>query len=251
MVTSLHSGNLAKPVLDVILYNYQLSRNVGAEGLLALTIVVQGSAALLRYLTPAFGRYAAEEQRLEGEFRFAHSRLIENNEEIAFYSGQENEKNIIERAYFGLIKHVNRVYRLRLAHGMVEDGIIKWLWGSLGLCICAIPVFFKSTSGLLEADFGNRTEGFVTNRRLLLSSSDAFGRVMMSYKELSELAGYTLRVTELLDTMDDIKAGHFQKKLVNAGAEENARGQSSHQPHYEIEVVCSPARPRSDIEERR
>ena len=99
-----YSGNLAKPVLDVILYNYQLSRNVGAEGLLALTVVVQGSAALrasfssislrgctvmlgctVRYLTPAFGRYAAEEQRLEGEFRFAHSRLIENNEESAFY----------------------------------------------------------------------------------------------------------------------------------------------------------------------
>ena len=38
----------------------------------------------VRYLTPAFGRYAAEEQRLEGEFRFAHSRLIENNEESAF-----------------------------------------------------------------------------------------------------------------------------------------------------------------------
>lgn len=68
-------------------------------------------------------------------------------------------------------------------------------------------------------------QGFVTNRRLLLSSSDAFGRVMMSYKELSELAGYTLRVTELLDTMDAIKAGRYQKKLVSsAGTEENAKG---------------------------
>ncbi len=25
-------ANLAKPILDVVLYNYQLSRNVGAEG---------------------------------------------------------------------------------------------------------------------------------------------------------------------------------------------------------------------------
>ena len=33
-------GNVAKPVLDVILYNYQLSRNVGAEGLVLLTIGV-------------------------------------------------------------------------------------------------------------------------------------------------------------------------------------------------------------------
>lgn len=39
-------SNLAKPVLDVILYNYQLSRNVGAEGLVLLTILVQSSAML-------------------------------------------------------------------------------------------------------------------------------------------------------------------------------------------------------------
>lgn len=39
-------SNLAKPVLDVILYNYQLSQNVGAEGLMALTFLVQTTAAL-------------------------------------------------------------------------------------------------------------------------------------------------------------------------------------------------------------
>lgn len=39
-------ANLAKPTLDVILYNYQLSQNVGAEGLVLLTVLVQTSAAL-------------------------------------------------------------------------------------------------------------------------------------------------------------------------------------------------------------
>ncbi len=42
-------SNLAKPTLDVILYNYQLSRNVGAEGLVLLTVLVQSSAALRMY----------------------------------------------------------------------------------------------------------------------------------------------------------------------------------------------------------
>ncbi len=65
--------------------------------------------------------------------------------------------------------------------------------------------------------------GFVTNRRMLLSSSDAFGRVMFSYKEITELAGYTSRVSTLLDVMDDIQAGRFEKKLVSAaGTDENA-----------------------------
>ena len=58
---------------------------------------------------------------------------------------------------------------------------------------------------------------------MLLSSSDAFGRVMFSYKEITELAGYTSRVATLLDVMEDIQAGHFEKKLVSsAGTDENA-----------------------------
>ena len=50
---------------------------------------------------------------------------------------------------------------------------------------------------------------------MLLSSSDAVGRIMFSYKEVTELAGYTSRVATLLNVMDDIQAGRFEKKFVS------------------------------------
>lgn len=53
---------------------------------------------------------------------------------------------------------------------------------------------------------------------MLLSSSDAVGRVMFSYKEITELAGYTSRVASLLNVMDDIQAGHYEKKLVSSAS---------------------------------
>ncbi|GAA5958524.1 hypothetical protein JCM21900_005425 [Sporobolomyces salmonicolor] len=215
-------SNIAKPILDVILYNFQLSRNVGAEGLIALTIVVQASAALLKLATPPFGRYAATSASLEGTYRFSHTRLLEHAEEIALLRGSETEKNLIERTYFSLVKHVNRTFRMRMWYGVVEEGIVKWLWGSLGLCVCAVPVFggrvFGAMTGGGEVDFGSRTEGFVTNRRLLLSASDALGRLMSTYRDLSELSGYTARVSELLDTMEDVKLGRYEKKLVGGGS---------------------------------
>ncbi|GAA5937099.1 hypothetical protein JCM1841_001882 [Sporobolomyces salmonicolor] len=215
-------SNIAKPILDVILYNFQLSRNVGAEGLIALTVVVQASAALLKLATPPFGRYAATSASLEGTYRFSHTRLLEHAEEIALLRGSETEKNLIERTYFSLVKHVNRTFRMRMWYGVVEEGIVKWLWGSLGLCVCAVPVFggrvFGAMAGGGEVDFGSRTEGFVTNRRLLLSASDALGRLMSTYRDLSELSGYTARVSELLDTMEDVKLGRYEKKLVGGGS---------------------------------
>lgn len=213
-------GNVAKPVLDVCLYSYQLSHTVGGEALVAMTLLVNRSAYLLRKLTPPFGAYAAEEQALEGDFRFAHARIIDNAEEIALLRGEFVEQNVIERAYFALIKHVNRIYRVRVGHGMIEEGIIKWLWGSIGLVVCAVPVFAKiPLPGMAtgkKANLGDRTESFVTNRRLLLSNSDAFGRFMHSYKHLSELAGYTARVSELLDVMKDVRKGHYVKALVSS-----------------------------------
>ncbi|PPQ67380.1 hypothetical protein CVT25_005959 [Psilocybe cyanescens] len=214
-------ANLAKPILDVILYNYQLSQNVGAEGVMGLTFFVQLSAMLLRYMTPPFGMYTALSAQMAGSLRHTHSRLVEFAEEIAFMKGETTEKMLIEREYASLIAHENNVLQRRWWFGCVEEGIIKWLWGSFGLALCAIPVFFKLPGDIRAVDLGGRTEGFVTNRRLLLSSSDAFGRVMYSYKDLSELAGYTARVSLLLDTMQDVRNGKFDKALVNSATKED------------------------------
>jgi ABC-type uncharacterized transport system fused permease/ATPase subunit len=52
---------------------------------------------------------------------------VESAEEIALYGGEETEKYIIERDYFGLVKHINRVLRMRIWHGIVEEGIIKYV----------------------------------------------------------------------------------------------------------------------------
>lgn len=217
-------SNLAKPILDMVIYNYSLSKSVGGEGLFFMALLVQVSANVMRALTPPFGKYVAEEARLEGEFRFQHTRLIDYSEEVALYSGHEAEKDTLDKGYFTLIKHVNRILRRRFYHGFMEDFVIKYFWGALGLGLCSLPVFFKIPGQDIMGTAKDNTESFVTNRRMLLSSSDAFGRIMFSYKEITELAGYTSRVSSLLDVMSDIQQGKFQKRLVSsASTEENAR----------------------------
>ncbi|KAI1381192.1 ABC transporter transmembrane region 2-domain-containing protein [Hypoxylon crocopeplum] len=216
-------SNLAKPILDMTIYTWSLSKSVGGEGVVFMSLLVQLSANVMRALTPPFGKYVADEARLEGEFRFQHSRLIDHSEEVALYHGHEAEKDTLDKGYFTLIKHVNYILRRRFYHGVMEDFVIKYFWGALGLLLCSVPVFFKLPGQLAgTVSMGDRTETFVTNRRMLLSASDAFGRIMFSYREIMELAGYTSRVASLLEVMDDIQAGHFEKKLVSSsGTEDN------------------------------
>ncbi|KAF2749180.1 hypothetical protein M011DRAFT_466293 [Sporormia fimetaria CBS 119925] len=244
-------SNIAKPVLDMVIYNYSLSRSVGGEGLFFMALLVQLSAQVMRALTPPFGKYVADEARLEGEFRFQHSRLIDYSEEVALYHGHEAEKDTLDKGYFTLIKHVNRILRRRFYHGVMEDFVIKYFWGALGLMLCSVPVFFK-IPGVEGKSMGDRTESFVTNRRMLMMSSDAFGRVMFSYKEITELAGYTSRVSTLLDVIEDIEKGHFEKKLVSsADTEENAavlRGRGTVTEASDIEFVDVPiVSPNGDV----
>lgn len=150
-------SNLAKPILDMIIYNYSLSRSVGGEGLFFMSLLVQLSANVMRALTPPFGKYVADEARLEGEFRFQHSRLIDYSEEVALFSGHEAEKDTLDKGYFTLIKHVNYILRRRFYHGFMEDFIIKYFWGALGLILCSVPVFFRLPSATSDS-MGDRTE---------------------------------------------------------------------------------------------
>jgi ATP-binding cassette subfamily D (ALD) long-chain fatty acid import protein len=77
------SGNILKPSLDILLFTSQLSRSLGIRGTLLLFGNYYLTARILRAVTPAFGRLAAVEARLEGEYRAGMGRIGREGEEVA------------------------------------------------------------------------------------------------------------------------------------------------------------------------
>ncbi|KZT53712.1 hypothetical protein CALCODRAFT_439721 [Calocera cornea HHB12733] len=210
-------GNLLKPTLDMIIFTTQLSRSLGGLGTVGLFANYFFTGYILRRVTPAFGKLAAVEARLEGEYRAGVGRIGRESEEIAFYGGGLREKSILARAYKRLISHVNSIYKIRIAYEWTEDYVIKYLWSAAGYLLMSIPVFLMPTRSVgVQAPGGpgekvwdqvaGRTESYISNRRLLLSLADAGGRLMYSNKDLAELAGYTSRVYTLLSTLHHLHA---------------------------------------------
>src|SRR5690606_41941084 len=76
---------------------------------------------------------------------------ISNAEEIAFYNGAELEHSILNRTYHRLIRHINSIYKIRIAYNMFEDFLIKYCWSASGLAMCAIPVFLDRKSTRLNS----------------------------------------------------------------------------------------------------
>jgi ABC-type uncharacterized transport system fused permease/ATPase subunit len=225
-------SQLSKPILDVALIAQQFfwatrGDNSSTKGVLPLAlcaVVIYATARILKMIQPPFGKLAAENQKLEGDLRFVHSRLITHAEEIAFYGGEHIELGMLQRSYVGLVKHMNVIFRTRIVYNMMEGFFMKYVWSILGLLMIAIPAFMfedktetaARAAGAVGDIISTRTSNYVTTRQLLVSAADAIERIMLAFKEVNELAGYTHNVYEMLSVFEDVRVGNYQKRSVAA-----------------------------------
>lgn len=220
-------SSLGKPLVDLATFNYQLWLSLGPLALTALISNYFATATLLRKVSPPFGKLKAAEARKEGEFRSLHARLIANAEEVAFYAGGPTEHVLLDAGFKSLKKWMEGIYRVRVGYNMLEDFVLKYTWSAFGYGVTALPVFLPQmglapepsrgggdAADALEArgssdKSGDRTRQFITNKRLMLNLADAGSRMMYSIKDLSELAGHTSRVFQLISALHRVHANHY------------------------------------------
>eukprot|EP00759_Apiculatamorpha_spiralis_P003203 PhF_6_TR11544/c0_g1_i1/m.18542/K05676/ABCD2, ALDL1; ATP-binding cassette, subfamily D (ALD), member 2 len=211
-------SNLGKPIFDLVLFLREMMHGLGRTAVLGASATAVISAVILHVVQPAFGYIIAHKAQAEGELRFAHVRLITNAEEVAFQRGDKIERKILDDLQKGVYRIMNILNIRRAGYNVIEGFLLKYVWGIVGLLTCAVPIFYPNLSPSVKnapKSVGESTEVLVVNRKLMGSSAEACERLMESLKDLSHLAGFANRLTQMLDVFEDVQNGKCVHATVN------------------------------------
>lgn len=140
---SLIYSNFSKPTLDIILFSRKLSDLVGWKGPGAVILWYFLSGVLLKFVSPPFGKLIAIEQKLEGDYRASQTDLVHHSEEVAFYRGNEWEKQRINTMFSvtsflfsGSHQALRNNHQQKTVHGSLRFDAcqIRSLYGRLRCC---------------------------------------------------------------------------------------------------------------------
>ncbi|XP_067677885.1 ATP-binding cassette sub-family D member 3-like [Haliotis asinina] len=212
-VAELYS-NLSKPVLDVVLYTFKLTGSIGPQGPAYMLGYLAVSGMILTRLRRPIGRLTVQEQKLEGEYRYVNSRLITNSEEIAFYQGNHRERFIILATFQKLISHLRYFIFFRLQMGFVDSVVAKYIATVVGYWVVSRPFLNLAHKRHLNSTHSERLEDYYKSGRMLVKMAEAIGRIVLAGREMTRLAGFTARVTQLIKVLDDLNRGHYERTMV-------------------------------------
>ena len=99
-----------------------------------------------------------------------------------------------------LYEHKNMVLGKKFWMGIFDSMLVKYGAVLVGYSILGLPVFGPGSEEYIKnlgTDQSKITRDYVRNSSLLINLSKAIGKIVTSYKELQNLAGYTYLVHDV------------------------------------------------------
>eukprot|EP00667_Euglena_gracilis_P003393 EG_transcript_3397 len=192
-----------KPLLDVFLFTKQLADSLGWQGPALMYTYYAISALIKKKVMPSFGRMAAKQSALDGLYRRAHTRLIANAEEVAFYKGGGKERTLIEQALHNIYDHLKSWKQKQVVVGIFDGLLVKYWTTITGYCAVMSP-FILDLPHVRNKKTEEITRDYILNTQYLMALSQAVGQLVLVGNKVNVIAGYTKRVSELLEMTSEL-----------------------------------------------
>ncbi|XP_061098026.1 ATP-binding cassette sub-family D member 4 isoform X2 [Conger conger] len=181
-------------------YTYQCFHSTGWMGPVSIFgYFVLGTIANKSLMGPIVSTLFLQE-KLEGDFRFKHMQIRVNAESAAFYRAGKVEYMRTDRRLQALLqtqRHLmNKEFWLYIGVNTFD-----YLGGFLSYMVIAIPIFMGVYDGLSPGELS----GLISkNAFVCIYLINCFSQLIDLSTTVSDVAGYTHRIGELKEVMDDI-----------------------------------------------
>ncbi|KAI9310082.1 ATP-binding cassette sub-family D member 4 [Dichotomocladium elegans] len=188
------------PIL-VIYYTWQCWAVSGALGPIMIYLYFVIGSVISRLLIRRIVNTVFYKEHAEGNFRFLHVRLRQFVESIAFSNGEPGENRHATRSLDELLDYQRRIVNKELPLNLANESF-AYFGSILSYLIVAMPIY---AGVFADKDPAELSEIISKNSFFSLYLIFKFSTIIEQSKKLSELAGYTARIGELLEAIDDIE----------------------------------------------
>lgn len=105
----------------------------------------------------------------------------------------------------------------KLYMGVFDSMLVKYGAFMVGYGVLGLPVFGSNANQYNKKvgdDAGALTKDYIRNSSLLINLAKAIGKLVISYKQIQNLAGYTTLVYEMKEVLADLETGKFVRTQV-------------------------------------
>ena len=199
----------------------------GALGLNSCWYGVSG--VFIRMISPPMGLLTSIQQNLEGEYRSQHGYIKANVQEICLLRGTKWENKQLKSKFLDLYNHNNILLKKRLFLGTFDNILTKYGATIMGYFVLSRPAikFAKmqkeklgssagaDTVSVISRDQSSQlTKEYMRNGSLMINLAKSIGRIVLTYKDLQKIAGYTLLINEMNIVLRDLENGKFYRQQI-------------------------------------
>lgn len=187
-------STIFKPIVDICLFSYGVAQFGGWKAPALIIAWYGGVTVVMRSIAPPFAAMTNQQQRKEGAFRSAHTHVLTHAEEVIFSQGEGAQRAALDSLFSVALRQSNVISFLRAKHNIFEGLLVKYGSVMVGYAVCAISNFSVEAEKLSTDEL---TGLYLHTSRLLTDLAKAIGALILTYKTVASLAGYTHRVCEL------------------------------------------------------
>ncbi|XP_035688885.1 lysosomal cobalamin transporter ABCD4-like isoform X2 [Branchiostoma floridae] len=189
-------------------YTYQCYISTGWQGPVSIFVYFVTGTIINRFIMSPIVSLLVRQEKLEGDFRFKHMQIRVNAESAAFYRACQVELMKTNFRLHSLLdtqkRLINREFWLNFAVNMFD-----YLGSILSYIVIAIPIL----SGAYSHMAPNEISALVSkNAFVSIYLIGCFSGLIDLSTKLTDLAGYTHRIGELLESLEKTEKGTMEEQ---------------------------------------